>query len=455
MHKRTLTTVGFIIAIALVLTIPTACSSGSAVQSGSREPIQGSSSGEPSPPSSGATTAVPPGAPGEGSSPSVTEESLSISIPAGVVLQHGDLVVSGKGFQPGEAVSVSARMNGSESTRLIARIVADDQGVISDSISVPTPDWLTSGIHTLVAKGEKSGLEAEAPLYVRADKLWIEIGNYGVRPTDTLGFVAGGFEPGEKIYVLLESLPNSPLAELTADEAGNIPWTEVRVPVIQGGDQTLILRGDSSQEEVTALLSVVPLTPWIELVPYAGLPGSQVKVHGRGFVPGETIHITYGQNGESSTFVADEFGNFFDQALTTIPLDSRGGPLRVQATGEQSGVVVSEDFNVLPLDPWVGLDNYAGPPGTVVRFRGLGFAVGERVTIHLADPSSPPIASGQTDSEGEFGWIGMATVPIDSTKNVTFHAVGESSHAKASVTFSVIIIPTPAPPAPLQPPLLP
>jgi len=452
LHKRILTTVGIVTVIVLALA---SCASGRIEQSGNQESIQSTSQDGPSKgPADETGNASKRGV--QGAPPSPVIEGISISIPAGVVLQHGDLVVAGTGFQPGEEVSISARINGSESPRLIARVVADDDGTLSNTASIPLPDWLNSGVHTLVANGEKSGTEAETPLFVRADKTWIEVGDYGVRPTDTLGFVAGGFEPGETVAVLLDSLPDSPLTQIKADEAGNIPWTEVKVPVIQGGDQTLVLRGNSSGEEATSVISVVPLAPWIELVPYAGLPGSQVKIHGHGFVPGETIHVAFGQNEQlSSTFVADEYGNFFDQALTTIPADTPSGQLQVKVIGEQSNLGVSQNFNVLALKPWVGLDVYAGPPGTTVRFRGVGFAANEKVTIHLASPNSPPVASAQTNENGEFGWAGTAMVPVDSVRDVTFYATGEGSHSQASVDFSVIIIPTPVLPAPAQPGALP
>lgn len=384
-----------------------------------------------------------PGADG-GAGPTATPRpSALLLFPSLPATQWEELAFAVEGFQPGETVVLLVEHEGT--AKEIGRLEANGEGKIEDG-KVILPSWLESGKRSATAVGGDSGTRAAATLYVRARNLWVNLSSYNPRLASKLGFIAGGFEPGDrvKVYLTLGGDANSlssqePLATMEADEAGNTSWTEAEIPPVEPGKYTLLLKGDRTEGELKESVTVEPLRPELELSPWSGPPGRKVDLNGNGFLPNEQVEVFLGAGTEPiGTFRADRYGGLWGAGPISIPLDSRGGRLPILLRGKTSGGEVARDFSVVAPSPWVELSSYAGFAGAAVVARGGGFAAGERVTLHVGSASSPAVATTVTNEDGHYVGLGPGVVPSDAVQEVTFVVVGESSGAQGEATFKVM-----------------
>lgn len=387
------------------------------------------------------------GAPAGGDS-QVAAGAARLSLPEAPARQEGELVLSGAGFAAGEPVAIALSEGPSGPAREVARFTADSQGRLTD-VEVALPEWVLSGAHIVEATGQRSGRVVADTLYVRAKDGFIELEDYAIQQSGTLGLVAGGFEAGEEVAVYLApgqdrpaQLPAEPVATVKADPAGNTDWSEVRMPLLQPGRYALVVRGAVSEVEVMRVIEVQPLIPLFELNPWSGPPGTQVAINGRGYKPGEEVRVVFeGSNEPAATLIADEYGNVNSIDPIAVPPTIGAGDVSVVLEGAESGARTIQRFSVIggrSANTWGELSSYAGPPGSAVYFGGGGFANGEQVTVHVGDRSGLVVASGQAGIDGRLSRVGPATVPSDAGEEVTFSIVGESSGAEASVKYKVL-----------------
>ncbi len=387
-----------------------------------------------------ASAVVQPGS--DGPADHAASAAAQLVLPAEPVRQDGELSVQAVGFMPGESVIIVAR-NGDQQDGEIGRVRADSDGRLSQQ-KLTLPSWLTSGEHQIVAMGEESGRQAQATLLVRAKGLWAQVDNRAYKPTERLGFIAGGFVPGERVQVYLgrDESGSQPLAIIGTDRVGNTAWTEVVVPMLEAGQYTLRLVG--SEGEVRETILIEPFRPSVELSPWSGPPGSTTELNARGFAPGEPVLIYLeGDTHPALVVQADQWGNFWGAGPLTIPTYRKGSAIGITATGQQSGATVRLEFYLHEVRPWVQLTSYAGVDGTPVSFSGGGLAAGERVTVHMGDRDSPPVASGTTDAQGNFSAIGPVRVHGEPEEQVTFIVVGDQSGAETRATFKVLALQAP------------
>lgn len=380
--------------------------------------------------------------------------SATLTLPSAPVLQNGDVRLSGEGFAPNEAVVIQTADVLSGTIKEIGRSSADAKGqVVSSTITLP--EWVTSGTYKVEAIGATSGRKADGTLKVRAKQVWLNPKEYAFKLTDKIGFVAGGFEPGEKVRVFLtegqaipdqHNLPAQPITTVTTDEAGNLAWTEFPISSVDPGTYSLLLSSADGQRQINAVLRIDPLEPFFELSPWSGLPGRKVNIDAQGFLPGENVDVYVGGTDKPVTSLqADKNGELWGAGPITIPYGSNGGPLQVTLIGQSSKTKAVTTFGVVQANPWLELSEYSGAPGAAVTFSGGGFYAGEKITIHLGDSSGPMVGAATTDLNGVYSKAGLATIPGDAKQDVTFTAVGEISHLSATAKFSLVLpyVPTP------------
>lgn len=395
----------------------------------------------PQPKESGSPEAVEP----EPAQPTaeVEEPKALLVLPSQAVIQWETLKFSAEGFQPGEEVVLQVDQEGE--AKEIGRVAADGDGKIKDG-EVLLPSWLESGARTVQAVGESSGAKASETMRVRAKNLWVNLSGYNPQPATKLGFIAGGFEPGDQIRAYLtESADPShlasqqPLATVTADESGNTSWTEMEIPVVQPGKYNLLLKGENTQEDLKTAITVEPLQPQLELSPWSGLPGRSFDVNAQGFLPGEQVDVFLGTSNEPvGSYQADQYGGVWGAGPISIPVQSRGGGVPVRLQGKSSGATITAEFSVVAANPWLELSNYSGFAGSPVMAHGGGFASGERVTLHMGGATGPVVGETFADEEGAYRGLGPVATPSDAQREVTFVVVGESSGTSAQATFKVV-----------------
>lgn len=363
--------------------------------------------------------------------------TAQLVLPAEPVRQDGQLPVQGAGFAPDEPVIIVARSSDQQDGE-IGRLRADSDGRLGQQ-KLTLPSWLTSGEYQIEATGEESGRQARATLLVRAKGLWAQVDNHAYKPTERLGFIAGGFVPGERVQVYLgrDESGSQPLAIIGTDRVGNTAWTEVVVPMLEAGQYTLRLVG--SEGEVRETILIEPFRPAVELSPWSGPPGSTTELNAKGFAPGEPVLVYLEGDAHPALVVqADQWGNIWGAGPLAIPADRKGSSIGITASGQQSGATVRLEFYLHEVRPWVQLTSYAGMAGTPVSLSGGGFAAGERVTVHIDERESPPVASGTTDGQGNFSAIGPVRIHGEPEEQVTFVVVGDQSGAETRATFKVL-----------------
>jgi len=372
--------------------------------------------------------------------PTPDTSSPRVVLPPTPVIQWETLTFSLQNFRPGETVVLSVESAGA--MKEIGRVEVDGQGKVADA-RITLPSWLESGKHQMEAAGTSGETKATGTLYIRAKELWINLKDYTLHEASKTGFIAGGFEPGDRIAVYLtnggDSASQRPLVTVSADEVGNTAWTEVEVPVMPAGKYDLLLKGETTRGELRTAVSVAAPTPELALSPWSGLPGRKVDLNAKGFLPGEQVDVFLGQDRQPIlNLQADQFGDLWGAGPVTIPIDSQGGQLPIIMRGRMSQSEVTSEFTVIGPDPWMELSSYADFPGTAVTANGGGFASGERLTLHVGSATSPVVAEGVAGDDGSYRGLGPAQVPADAQGQVTFVVVGESSHTETQATFKVL-----------------
>lgn len=372
--------------------------------------------------------------------------SSTVALEQNPVRQGGQVRVSGGGFYPLEPVSIQVtKQKAGSKTLNLGQIHATSRGSLAASY-VALPQNLASGAHTLRAVGEVSHRQSTVVLYVRAPAPWVTLGSSEAKPRAELGLIAGGFAPGEHLRVSLappkgsSAVKASNLADLPTDRVGNTAWVQVRLPLVPPGHYQIVVRGESSGQELKKSLDLKPYQPSLQLSPWAGPPGTKVQLNARGFEPGEKVQVYLGGSAKSvATVVADRYGNLWGAGPVKMPYSDAATTLTVKLVGTDSKAWTEADFKVLKPKPWLQLTQYWGAPGGSVEFSGGGWAAGERIAFHIGSAKSPAVAYGTAD---DYGWLhnaGPVTVPKDAIYQITFVAVGESSHSVATATFKIVL----------------
>jgi hypothetical protein len=358
--------------------------------------------------------------------------------------QSGQVRVSGKGFAAGESISVSAaRTTDANSDRVpLANAVASSEGSL-DPLTLTLPDSLQSGGHAVEAVSQGSGRTANATLWIHAPQPWLVLDSYDVPQYGDFGFVAGGFEPLDQVLAWLEAAAGaneSPiqLEALTTDQAGNSPWSQIKLPQLAAGTYTMVLHGQANGAELRRDVHVTPLKPTLELSPWAGPAGSTLQVNVRGFAPNERVHASIGGAQDATPLQADAFGNLWGAGPLRIPQTAAPGGLTLSLVGGDSGATSTAEFKVLDPKPWLELTSWSGAPGAPVSFAGGGWIGGEQVSIHIGSAATPALLSAMADDAGWLKNAGLVYIPNEVDDDVIFVAVGDKSHLVAAATFKVV-----------------
>jgi hypothetical protein len=360
--------------------------------------------------------------------------------------QSGQVRVAGKGFAPGESVTVSVAKTADAASGAVplANALASGDGDFAP-VTLSLPDELLSGPHTIDAVGQSSGRRSTGTLWIRAPQPWLVVDSYDVPQYGDLGLIAGGFEPMDQVQVSLEPAEAAngvpvALLTLTTDQAGNAAWAQLKLPRLSAGTYSIVLRGQADQAELRRDLHVTPLKPIVELSPWAGPPGIPVQLNAKGFAASERIAISFGaSHAENPTVLqADEYGNLWGAGPVRIPQTAPPGAFALNLVGEDSGATASPEFKVLDPKPWLELTAWSGAPGAPVGFGGGGWIAGERVGIHSANASTPELTTGVADDNGWLKGADQVYIPNEVDDDVIFVAVGDHSHLVAAATFKVV-----------------
>ncbi len=158
-------------------------------------------------------------------------------------------------------------------------------------------------------------------------------------------FTGSAFAPNESVNIYSHGIGSATLACAIADAKGSFTAT---APAIRSeyGPKLFPAVGQSSGKLGAADFSFTPL---LILEPNSGPVGSTVIVHGLSFGAFETVNI-YWQNQRTllGTVTANANGAFSDGAafMFTVPPGAQPGIIKVVGTGQTTGAVGRDSFNV-------------------------------------------------------------------------------------------------------------
>ncbi|HKC75008.1 MAG TPA: hypothetical protein VKF37_12535, partial [Chloroflexota bacterium] len=291
------------------------------------------------------------------------------------VLPGGRISLSGSGFPAHDEVRLVLGSNDNPNGWALGTVRSGADGTLNTTVTMPLGVTRADMVQAASGAGGATA-RAELAVWPTAPHLTAsaESGPAGA----AYSLSGDGFTPGEQVSLYLDSIATTPLATTTS--SGRFAFTGLRVPVTSTGNHTFIVKGTYGDIVAVSFMEWA-VTPYVLLSTYSTLPERSVSVSGKGFVPGETVHLFLGGTLVGGA-TADDRGALRAAAAFTIPSSARG-PLQVSAVGTQSGRPARTTLDVLPFEPSLWLSSYAGHPGATVAFTGTGFARNDTMRVYV------------------------------------------------------------------------
>jgi hypothetical protein len=246
---------------------------------------------------------------------------------------------------------------------------------------------------------------------------------YG-NPGSTASTWAAGFTPGETVDVRLDSASGTVLASDAADANGAVNPMTLQLPTpLPGGDHSIVAVGHTSGNVATGALSITPPdSPAFNIA-----AGDTYTYHGVGFVPGETVSVTF-PGGSPVTEVADATGSV-DIPAVSPPEPHDGGRLTVTADSASVGIF----FRGRPV-----VGQIAGQPKDTVPVSVTGFNATENVAVKIDGVVGTRLTTDRTGSASGLlvldATFGSHVIDFVGAKSGVVRS--RSIHMKADMTLS-------------------
>ncbi|MGO1318048.1 MAG: GH92 family glycosyl hydrolase, partial [Cellulomonadaceae bacterium] len=282
-----------------------------------------------------------------------------ITLGAEVVRPGGTVTVSGTGFAPGEAVTVTLGTNDP------VTVEASEEGAVSAELTVPAD--AADGEYPVVALGAVSQVEAGTSVRVEAEvpgpvatSVTLAASTESpvagetfqltatVAPSDAAGQVE--FLDGEQVVGSAQVSGGTATADVRAATSGAHSYTARFVPA-----DAEAFAPSVSAALVLEVRDAPVLAAELELSASTVAQGGSFAVIGRGYAPGETVTVVLHSDPVTlGEVVVDEAGTF--RLAATVPAAAELGEHTVVGTGAESELVAEAVLTVTPA----GSDNGSG-----------------------------------------------------------------------------------------------
>jgi hypothetical protein len=275
---------------------------------------------------------------------SVTPDSAQVALQASDISLDGRLTFSGNGFAGGESTSVTVEDGQGTVQAQLEGVHVEADGQVY-TVSVPVPDGLAPGPHTLRVTGLTSGRFGRASFNLHWQTPNVHLVSYTGKPTNAVSFGGAGFVPGEAVDVFFGENTTAPLTTVTADAQGDINAQNVGIPFIDAGDYKVVFIGRTSQTPVSVGFNIQGFHPWVVLHNYYLAPQSSVGFTGEDFVPGEAVAVYLNSQASAPLMqvTADANGRF---ATDNASLPDLSGDNELIFVGQQSQTEVTATFSI-------------------------------------------------------------------------------------------------------------
>jgi hypothetical protein len=275
-----------------------------------------------------------------------------------------------------------------------------------------------AGPYSVSVTGATSGFETTA-IFSETPAISLEYGTSGPAQSEMSASVSG-FSPGETVAI---SYASSTEGTCTADSSGGC-WVDFVEPSDPTGLYSVSALGQTSGETASVTFTE---TPTLSLSASLGPEGSDLGAHGGGFVPGETVDITYAGSAVASC-TADATGAC--TASFNVPA-APSGSYTVTATGAISGIPVSTHFMQYGV---LSVGVPSGPQGSSFSANVAGLSADETVEFQFYGPAD--VASCTTNSIGDCS----ATIVVPALPSGTY-GISANDPSDDSIYASFQIIP--------------
>lgn len=363
----------------------------------------------------------------------VTNVAITLNSSSGPVGQT--VTVSGTGFAN---ASLSLYWD-STSSGVLKTVWANN--TFSTTLAIPQG---AGGTHAVIAR-DTTGNQAQASFTVTPSGV-LQSGSAGQGASDV--FTAYGFGANETVdlYWNCSNTCGSPTWTGTSNASGTarIGFT---VPTVLAGTYTLLATGETSGEQASATLTVVPT---LAISPGSGGSGTTATVTGKAYSSGENVNLYWNCvtscTGTPLASAQADGNGAFTAAVTIPPTTYATYPI----TGVGSaGSAASTNFKVVPAlsiaqvgGPPVNLYGIVGvQPGQAATVSGVSYAPNENVDISWCTGGSVNctwLATGAADSSGSF--TASVTVPSN-IPNATYVVKGVGQASSQTATTSITVLP--------------
>ena len=330
------------------------------------------------------------------------------------VIPNSSIIISGSGFAPTEAVTVSV------SGGVTSTSTTDSLGNLHASVVIPF-----GGVGaTITATGALSHASASVGVTLATFYASITPSNYYVFPGDAVTFTGSGFAPNEMVTFTTNAQGTT---TVMANMMGRFTTATTTVPFTAVGSLHAMFVGQLSHASASSVIAVGSPSPFLSSDLYSASQGVTVHITGSRFGSHEVVHVTAGSF--SVNTVADGSGN---TPVVAIPTPYGISTLHVVFAGVSSGVSSSLDIGLTNFNVNVTVDNYYSHPGSTVTVSGTGFAANEQVIVSTGSATTTVNAVGGTFS------VSIALPLNTALSSATITATGATSgaHGTVSVGFA-------------------
>ena len=168
--------------------------------------------------------------------------------------------------------------------------------------------------------------------------------------------------------------------------------------------------------------------------------GARLNFQGQGFLAGEqaAVSIEDAQGAVEASLdpaTISRDGNL-DEVSIVLPDGIGRGDHMLHVSGATSGRTARAKFTVRIITPKISLDTYSAKSNHTFGFSGSGFAPREQVDVRLGGLGGAPLASFQSDAQGDVTAQDVP-LPLIQAGDYLLYFVGEQSQTPVSVGFNV------------------
>ncbi len=352
-------------------------------------------------------------------------------VSSGGILAGQAIKIQLSGFQANEQVAISWNAN---SGQALTTVSVDTTGATTTTF---TPPSAPKGSYTLTATGNTSGLHTTSTTNIGPG---ISLNPETVNVTGTTIVNGGGYVPGEKVNVYLQS-PSNGITTAIVDAQGSfsVPLT---TPATYQASATYFVYAVSTTGSEKAQAQLYFQPPSIDSNGEEVYGGS-VTITGQGFARGETVTLSWKSITDTSatslgTVVAAQDGTFtFTTIVPGAPYTTSGFPFPFNATiAAQGNVTQLQSTTNFFVKPNIIPTPNTGVIGSTIALVGGGFGSAEQVALSL---QNIPLTTVTTDANGSFSTTFVVpphALPGNHLSNLD--AVGSTSQQAIDVPFGIL-----------------